>query len=166
MSVCRLTVLNMKVVPAALWKRLSLFHSTAFFLCWFYLCESVSGFCILFYGSICLFFQLYHTVWIAIALSVHFSRSVISNYLQPKGLQHTSLPCPSPTPQACSNSSPLSWWCHPTISSSVVPFSHAFNLSQHQGLFQWVGPSHRVATVLEFQRQHQSFQWIFRTDFL
>ena len=123
MSVCRLTVLNMKVVSAALWKRLSLFHSTAFFLCWFYLCESASGFCILFYGSICLFFQLYHTVWIAIALSIHFNRSVISNSLQPQGLQHTSLPCPSPIPQACSNSSPLSWWCHPTVSSSVVPFS-------------------------------------------
>ena len=43
--------------------------------------------------------------------------------LQSHGLQHTRLPCPSPTPMACSNSSPLSWWCHPTISSSVIPFS-------------------------------------------
>ena len=42
----------------------------------------------------------------------------------------------------------------------------AFNLSQHQGLFQWVSSSHQVAKVLEFQLQHQSFQWIFRTDFL
>ena len=49
--------------------------------------------------------------------------SVMSNSLQPHGLQHTRLPCPSPTPGACSNSRPLSWWCHPTISSSVVPFS-------------------------------------------
>ena len=46
-----------------------------------------------------------------------------SNSLQPNGLQCDSLPCPSPSPRACSNSCPLSWWCHPTISSSVVPFS-------------------------------------------
>ena len=52
-----------------------------------------------------------------------FSRSVTSDSLWPRGLQHTSLPCPSPAPGACSNSCPLSWWCHPTISSSVVPFS-------------------------------------------
>ena len=56
----------------------------------------------------------------------------------------------------------LSHWCHPTISSS----SPAFNLSQHQGLFQWVGSSHKVAKVKELQLQHQSFQWIFRVDFL
>ena len=53
------------------------------------------------------------------------------------------LPCPSPSPGVCSNSCPLSQWCHPTISSSVVPFS-AFNLSQHQDLFQWVGSSPQV----------------------
>ena len=45
------------------------------------------------------------------------------------------------------------------------PFPPAFNLSQHQGLFQWVSSSLQVAKVLEFQLQHQSFQWIFRTDF-
>ena len=54
---------------------------------------------------------------------VQFSRSVASNSLRPHGLQHTRLPCPLPTPGACSNSCPLSWWCHPTISSSVSPFS-------------------------------------------
>ena len=48
------------------------------------------------------------------------------------------------------------------LSSSSPP---AFNLSQHQGLFQWVSSSHQVAKVLEFQLQHQSFQWIFKTDF-
>ena len=47
----------------------------------------------------------------------------LSRGLQPHGLQHASLPCPSPSPGACSNSCPLSWWCHPAISSSVVPFS-------------------------------------------
>ena len=55
--------------------------------------------------------------------SVQFSFSVVSHSLQPHGLQHTRIPCPSPTPGACSKSCPLSWWCHPTISSSVIPFS-------------------------------------------
>ena len=47
----------------------------------------------------------------------------MSNSLWPHGLQHARLPCPSPTPGACSNSCSASWWCHPTISSSVVPFT-------------------------------------------
>ena len=51
------------------------------------------------------------------------SRSVVSDSLWPYGLQHTRLPCPSPFPGAYSNSCPLSQWCHPTISSSVIPFS-------------------------------------------
>ena len=54
---------------------------------------------------------------------VHFSQSVVSDSLQPHGLQHARLPCPSPTPRACSNSCPSSQWCHPTILSSVFPFS-------------------------------------------
>ena len=62
-----------------------------------------------------------------------------------------------------SNSCPLSRWYHPTISSSVVLFSSGFNLSQHQGLFEWVSSSHQV---LAFQLQHQSFQWTLRTDLL
>ena len=55
--------------------------------------------------------------------SVPFSHSVVSDSLWPHGLQHTRLPCPSPTPGAFSDSCPLSWWCYPTISSSAVPFS-------------------------------------------
>ena len=55
--------------------------------------------------------------------SVQFSCSVMSNSLRPHGLQHTRLPCPSPTPGTYSNSCPLSQWCHATISSSVTPFS-------------------------------------------
>ena len=51
-----------------------------------------------------------------------FSHSVMFNSLWPQGLQHARLPCPSPTPGACSNSHPSSQWCHPTISSSAVPF--------------------------------------------
>ena len=57
-----------------------------------------------------------------VLVSVQFSCSVISDSLQPYGLQHATLPSPSPTPGACSNSCPLSQWCHPTISSSVIPF--------------------------------------------
>ena len=55
----------------------------------------------------------------------------------------------------------MSQRCHPTISSSVIPFSSTLNLSQHQGLFNWVSSSHQVAKVLEFQLQHQPFQWTF-----
>ena len=51
------------------------------------------------------------------------SVAVMSDSLWPHGLQHTRLSCPSPTPGACSNSCPYSWWCHPTSSSSVIPFS-------------------------------------------
>ena len=54
---------------------------------------------------------------------IQFSLSVVPNSLQLHGLQHARFPCPSATPRACSNSCPLSRWCHPTISSSVIPFS-------------------------------------------
>ena len=60
-------------------------------------------------------------MWNIILLLLLFSRSVMSNYLWPHQLQHPRLPCPSPSPRACSNSYPLSWWCHPTISAFVVP---------------------------------------------
>ena len=173
---------------------------------------------------------------------VQFSRSVVSDSLRPHEPQHARPPCLPPTPGVHPNSCPLSQWCHPTTSSSVVPFSSCFqsfptsgsfamsrcftsvqfssvdksyptlcdpmnhstpglpvhhqlleftqihvhrvgdaiqpshpplfpfspapNPSQHQNLFQWVNSSHQVAKLLEFQFQHQSFQWIFRTDFL
>jgi len=98
--------------------------------------------------------------------SIQFSHSVVSDSLWPHGLQHARFPWPSPISEACSNSCALSRWCHPTISSSVFPSPPAFNLSQHYGLFQWVSSSYKLAKVLELQLQHQSFQWIFRTDFL
>ena len=65
-----------------------------------------------------------------------FSRSVMSDSLQPHGLQQARLPCPSSSPGVCSKSCPLSWWWHPTISSPVAPSPPTFNLSQHQGLFK------------------------------
>ena len=77
--------------------------------------------------------------WLPIS-PVQFSHSVVPDSLWPHGLQHARLPCPSPTPGVHSNSCPLSrWFClsHP-LSSSSPP---AFNLSQHWGLFQWVGSS-------------------------
>ena len=92
-----------------------------------------------------------------------FNLLVMSKFLRPHGPQHARLPCPSPSPGACSNSNPLSQWCHPTVSSCIAPSSPALNLSQHQGLFQWDGSSHQVAKVLKLQPQ--SFQWIFWIDF-
>ena len=72
----------------------------------------------------------------------------MSDSLRLHGLQHARLPCPSPTPGAFSYSWLLSWWCiqpsHPLLSPSF------FNLSQHQGLFQWISSSNQVAKVLEF----------------
>ena len=59
-----------------------------------------------------------HFLWFLL-----FSRSVMSDSLRPHGMQHSRLPCPSPSPRVCSNSRSLSQWCHPTISSSVIPFS-------------------------------------------
>ena len=95
--------------------------------------------------------------------SVQFSRSVMSDSLRPHGLQHTRLPCPSPTPG-------VHWL---TSIETVMPSSHLIlcrpllllsSIPPSISLFQWVNSSHQVAKVWEFQLQHQSFQWIFRTD--
>ena len=64
-----------------------------------------------------------------------FSHSVVSEYLRPHGLQHAKLPCPSPTPGAYSNSCPSSRWCHPIISSSVIPFSSCLQSCPASGSF-------------------------------
>ena len=99
--------------------------------------------------------------WIELHFSsVQFSRSVMSDSLRPHESKHARPPCLSSTTKAFSNSCPSSWWCHPTISSSVFPSPPAFNLSQHQGLFQGVSSLHQVAKVLECQLQNQSFQWL------
>ena len=67
--------------------------------------------------------------------SVQFSHSVMFDSLRPHGLQHTRLPCPSPTPRADWNSYPSSQWCHPTISSSVIPFSSCLQSFLASGSF-------------------------------
>ena len=95
-----------------------------------------------------------------------FSHWVMSESLRPHGLQHARLPCPSPFPGVAQThvhrvSDTIQLSC--PLPSPSPP---AFNLPQHQGLFQWVGFSHQVAKVLELQLQHQSFQWILRVDFL
>ena len=69
-------------------------------------------------------------------ISVQFSHSVMSDSLKPHGLQHARPPCPSPTPRICSNSCPLSRSCHPTISSSVVPFSSPLQSFPASGSFK------------------------------
>ena len=116
--------------------------------------------------SLILFFflKLFILYW-AIS-SVQFSRSVMSNSLPPHGLQHARPPCPSSTPRACSNSCPSNRWCHPAISSSVVPFSSYLQSFTASGSFLMSHSSHQMAKVLELQLQYQPFQWIFRIDFL
>ena len=74
--------------------------------------------------------------WLDNSVLCSFSRSVVSNSLWPHGLQHARPPWPWPTPGAYSNSCPLSWWCHPTISSSVAPFSPCLQSFPASGSFQ------------------------------
>ena len=83
-----------------------------------------------------------------VVVSVQFSCSVMSDSLRPHGLQHARLPCPSPIPGAYSNSCPLSQWCHPTISSSVVPFSSCLQPSPASGSLKWISSLQQVAKVL------------------
>ena len=71
-----------------------------------------------------------------IFITIQFSHSVLSNSLWPHGLQHARPSCPSPTPGVYPNSCPLSQWCHPTISSSVVPFSSCLQSFPASGSFQ------------------------------
>ena len=70
--------------------------------------------------------------------------------MQPHGLQHARSPCLLPISRVYSNSSPLSWWCHPTVSSFVIPFSSCLQSFQHQGLFKWVSSLHQMTKVLDY----------------
>ena len=79
--------------------------------------------------------RMHHIPFIPKQLSLLFSRSVVSNSLWPRELQHTSLPCPSLSPGVCSNLCPLSWWRHSTISSSVVAFSSCLQSYPASGSF-------------------------------
>ena len=100
--------------------------------------------------------------------SVQFSRSVVSDSLRPHESQHARPPCPSPTPGVHSHSGPSSRWCHPAISSSVIPFSscpqslpasQSFPMSQ---LFAWGGQSIGVSALASFlpkNTQDWSLEW-------
>ena len=101
-----------------------------------------------------------------------FSRSVVSDSLRPHELQHARPPCPSSNPRVHPNPCPLSHWCHPTISSSGIPFSSRLQCFPASGSFP-MSPFFTSCghDVLEFQLQHQSFQWYsglisFRMDWL
>ena len=99
-----------------------------------------------------------------------FSCSVMSNSLWPHGLQHARLLCPLPTPGVCSNSCPLSRWCHPTISSSVIPFSSCLQSFPASGSFpmsvlciRWpkywsfsfsISPSNEYSELISFRIEH------------
>ena len=94
--------------------------------------------------------------------SVQFSHSVMSNSLWLNGLQHTRPPCPSPTPGVYSNSCSLSWWCHPTIWSSVIPFSsclQSFPASVIPGGQSQILPLWGEQTTLLAVRQRGNVLW-------
>ena len=122
------------------------------------------------YFSFCLFLEMLFFLILALSIflnsllsyfflhqfsSVQFSRSVVSDSLRPHELQHARPPCPSPTPRVHSNSCPSSWWCHPAISSLVVPFSCPQSLPASQPfpmsqLFAWGGQSTRASALASF----------------
>ena len=124
-------------------------------------------------------FWLRDQTWISCIVGKHFTvwatskvnfrsdqinRSVMSDSLWAYELQHTRPPCPHYLPEFAQT---RVHWVGDLVQLShplSPPFPPAHNLSQHQGLFQWAGSSHRVPKVLELQ--HQSCQWIFRVDFL
>ena len=106
----------------------------------------------------------FFTVWAT--SSVQFSHSVVSVSLWPHELQHTRPPCPLPTPGVIQTHV---HWVGDAIQPShplSSPSPPALNLSQRQGLFKWVSSLHQVAKILEFQLQHQSFQWTLGTHLL
>ena len=96
-------------------------------------------------------------VWWATVHRVQFSCPVMSDSLRPHEPQHARPPCPSPTPGVYPNSCPLSRSCHPTISSSVAPFSSCPQSFPASGSFLMIGCLHWVVKVLELRVQHQSF---------
>ena len=115
----------------------------------------------------CFFFKKFHgrilrRLYLESSSSVQFSCSVVSDSLWPRELQYSRPPCPSPTPRVHPNPCPLSWWWHPTVSSSVVPFSScpqsfpASGFFQMSQLFAWGGQSIGVsasASVLPMNTQ-------------
>ena len=125
-------------------------------------------------------FEMAHTLWNGFlprplafqgvpysvcGMSVQFTHSAMCNSLWPHGLQHAKL-VHHQFPELAQTQ--ILWVADEIQPSHALssPSPPAFNLSQHQGLFQWISSSHQVAKVLELQLQHQSFQCIFKIDFL
>ena len=110
----------------------------------------------------------FHAKMGIIIVSVQFSHSVMSDSAtHGYGLwQHIRLPCPSPTPGVYSNSSPLSQWCHPIISSSVAPFSSCLQSFPSSGSFPMSQFFTSGGQILDFEFLHRSFQWTVRIHFL
>ena len=124
--------------------------------------------------------KIFNVIWTAqgflvetIFISIQFSHSVLSDFLRPHRLQRTRLSCPSPTPRACSNSCPLSRWCHPTISSSDIPFSSCLQSFPASGFFlmsqffassgQSIGVSATLSVLPMNSVQSLSRIWLFVT---
>ena len=175
MRVCVCMHLNQESANYCFWTKFSLLPN---FVCKVLLEYSQS---IYLYNFYCCFYgttaelrnqkrkQMALKFWIFQFSSVHFSHSVVSNSLRPHESQHTRPPCPTPTSEVYPNSCPSSQWCHPAISSSVVPFSscsqslpasESFPMSQ---LFPWGGQSIGVsasALVLPMNTQDWSpLEW-------
>ena len=159
------------IVPevAKIWTWLSSFH---FHFHWDFHSESlldIDLFKIFLFVPLLIYFYLH--LHLCLKSSVQFSHSVMSESWRPRGLQHTRPPYPLSTAGVYSSSCPLSLWCHLTMSSSIFPFSSCLQSFSASGSFPASGSSHQVDKILEFQLQHQSFQWIsglisFRMDWL
>ena len=101
------------------------------------------------------FGEMFFYIFFPLFDSDQISPSVVSDSLRPHESQHARPPCPSPTLGSCSNSCPLSWWCHPTVSSSVVPFSSCLQSFPASGSFQWVSSSNQVPK--------KTYRWLINT---
>ena len=106
----------------------------------------------------CKQYYYFSSVWL-------FSHWVLSDSLWPHGLQHARLPCPSLSLRVCSKTCPLNHWCHLIILSSVIPFFSCPQSFPASGSFQMSQFFTSGGQPLEFQIQHQPFQWIIRTGF-
>ena len=104
--------------------------------------------------------------WTPSTFRLLFSHQVVFHSLRPHGLQSSGLLCPPLSFGVSSNSCPLSRWRHPSILSCAAPFSSRLQSFPALGSFPSNRSLHQVAQILELQFQYQSFQWIFRVDFL
>ena len=109
------------------------------------------------FASLCISWQERYSVITEVQFSsvigtlLLFSGSAVSNSLWPQGLQHAGLPCPLPSPRACSSSWPSSRWRHPAILSSVAPFSSCLQFFYHQSLYFFINYIHVALLLVKYQ---------------